>query len=295
MGFLTASCQVLLHARKHLAVDLTRTLTLGRQELHMKVEDLRDLAIAKGIGSPEQLQRLDRSKGYAEPFLELLGAQRIESLDASDYEQATIIHDLNEPVPSSLHGRFSCVIDGGTIEHVFHFPNAIRSCMDMLEAGGHYIGITPANNHLGHGFYQFSPELYYRVFGTENGFEVRVMLVKATSHWYEVADPAALRERTELVSNAPVTLVVIARKNKIMERFNTPQQSDYVAAWSPAAASMGTGRSGVADEARGLVRNVLPTGLKTRLRQLVSLTRKREEVPGLGTVDARHFKRVDLP
>jgi len=294
MGFLTASCQVLLHARKHLAVDLTRTLTLGRQELHMKVDDLRELAIAKGIGTAEQLQRLDRSKGYAEPFLELLGAQRIESLDASDYEQATIIHDLNEPVPVALHGRFSCVIDGGTIEHVFHFPNAIRSCMDMLETGGHYIGITPANNHMGHGFYQFSPELYYRVFGTENGFEVRVMLVKSASDWYEVTDPAVLRERTELVSSAPVTLVVIARKNKAMERFHTPQQSDYVSAWSPATASMRTGPSGAADEARELVRKVLPTGLKTRLRQLVSLTRKREEVPGLGTVDARHFKRVDL-
>lgn len=261
----------------------------------MKVDDLRDLAIAKGVGTAEQLQRLDLSKGYAEPFLELLGAQRIESLDASDYEQATIIHDLNDPVPPSLHGRFSCVIDGGTIEHVFHFPHAIRSCMDMLETGGHYIGITPANNHLGHGFYQFSPELYYRVFGTENGFDVRTMLVKAASHWYGVADPAALRERTELVGSAPVTLVVIARKIKAIERFHTPQQSDYVSAWAPAVASMGQGPPGTADEARQLARKLLPIGLKTRLRRLLALTRKREEVPGLGTVDARHFKRVDLP
>ncbi len=260
----------------------------------MNVDDLRELTIAKGIGTTEQRQRLDRSKGYAEPFLELLGAQRIESLDASGYEQATIIHDLNTPVPSSMHGRFSCVIDGGTIEHVFNFPNAIRSCMEMLEPGGHYIGITPANNHLGHGFYQFSPELYYRVLGAENGFEVRTMLVKADSHWYQVADPAVLHERTELVSSAPVTLVVIARRNKVMERFHTPQQSDYVSAWSPATAATGTSPTGAAGEVRDVVRKVLPTGLKTRLRQLLSLTRKREDVPGLGTVDARHFKRIDL-
>jgi hypothetical protein len=294
MGFLTASCRVLLYARKHLGVDHSRTLTLGRQELFMKVPDLQELARAYGIGTAEQIQRLDRSQGYAEPFLELLGADRIESIDSSDYEQATIVHDLNVPVPSSLHHRFTCVVDGGTIEHVFHFPNAIKSCMDMLETGGHYIGITPANNHMGHGFYQFSPELYYRVFGAENGFEVRTMLVRSASDWYEVADPKALRERTELVNAVPVTLFIIARKNRDVEGFHIPQQSDYVSAWK--AQDPGPNQQGPEKDsrARHLVRRILPTGVKTWLRRIKALTRNTAKIDGLGTIDTKHFKRIDL-
>lgn len=294
MGFLTASCQVLLYARKRLGADFSRTLTLGRQELHMKVDALRELATAQGIGTEEQLRKLDRSKGYAEPFLELLGAQRIESIDASDYEQATIIHDLNEPAPASLHGRFTCVVDGGTIEHVFNFPNAIRSCMDMLEVGGHYIGITPANNHLGHGFYQFSPELYYRLFSAENGFEVRAMLVRSATHWYEVADPKALRERTELVNAVPVTLMVVARKNEQVNAFHTPQQSDYVSAWRTLGTAAPTQGSPEESGVRHLARKMLPTPVKTLARRIISFTRKREVVEGLGKVDTRHFRRVEL-
>lgn len=293
MGFLNASCRVLLHARKHLGADFSSTLTLGRQELFVEPEALREMARAQGIGTSDQLKRLDRSEGYAEPFLELLGAVSIESIDASGYERATIIHDLNEPVPSSLHRRFTCVVDGGTIEHVFHFPNAIKSCMDMLEVGGHYIGITPGNNHMGHGFYQFSPELYYRLFGAENGFEVRTMLVKSASDWYEVADPKALRERTELVNAVPVTLFIIARKNKDVEAFHAPQQSDYVTAWKAQDPGQQRAAEG-GDHVLHLARKVLPTGVKTWLKRVLSFTRNKVTAEGLGTVDTRHFKRVDL-
>lgn len=293
MGLLTASCQALIHARVRLGVDFARCITLGRQEILLSAQELRDVTIAGGLVAPEPWA-LEHSGRYAEHWLALLGAKSVESIDASDYEQATIIHDLNIPVPASLHGRSTCVIDGGTIEHVFNFPVAIRSCMAMLEVGGHYIGMTPANNHLGHGFYQFSPELYFRLFSPQNGFEVRTMLVRAARNWYEVADPAVLGERIELVSAAPVTLFVIARKNKQVEAFHTPQQSDYVSAWNARSSAERPVKIANGGAAREWARKVLPTGVKTWLRGVANLTRKREEVEGLGTVDARHFKRVEL-
>ena len=49
--------------------------------------------------------------------------------------------------------------------------------MKMVKTGGHLMLFTPANNYFGHGFYQFSPELFYRVLSKENGFEVRRMVV----------------------------------------------------------------------------------------------------------------------
>lgn len=294
MGLLTASCQALFHARKRKGVDLARTLTLGRQEIFLSVEVLRDLARAHGMGEPEQLRCLERFQGYAEPFFELLGAASVESIDASDYEQATIIHDLNIPVPASLHGRFTCVVDGGTIEHIFHFPNAIKSCMDMLEVGGHYIGVTPGNNHMGHGFYQFSPELYFRLFGPENGFEVLSMLVRSEAEWYEVVDPRVLGERTELVNGAPVTLFIIARKVREAEVLHTPQQSDYVTAWKTRGTVVQPQDLSTGDRAGRLARQVLPTPVKTWLRRALQLTRRKEQVVGLGRIDPRHFKRVEI-
>ena len=294
MGFLNASCQLLFHARKHLGVDYARTLTLGRQELFMDLADLRKLALAQGIGTLEQLKHLEDSQGYSEPLFELLGAKRVDSMDASGYEQATIVHDLNVPVPSALHNRFTCIVDGGTIEHVFHFPNAIKSCMDMLELGGHYIGITPANNQMGHGFYQFSPELYFRVFGAANGFEVRTMLVRAAKDWYEVTDPETLGERTEFVNSLPVSLIVVARKCAVVGEFHTPQQSDYAAAWRSTDPARSNERRLNEGAVHHLARKVLPTSIKTWLNRVNALTKSRVEIEGLGTVRTKHFKRVDL-
>ena len=85
------------------------------------------------------------------------------------------------------------MLDSGSLEHVFNFPIAIANCMALTEVGGHFVAITPANNWCGHGFYQFSPELFYRVLCAENGFRVERMIVAECPDgtWLEVADPAA--------------------------------------------------------------------------------------------------------
>ena len=41
----------------------------------------------------------------------------------------------------------------------------------MVKLGGHFIGVYPIDNFCGHGFYQFLPELFFRCFSQENGFE----------------------------------------------------------------------------------------------------------------------------
>src|SRR5438477_418150 len=79
-------------------------------------------------------------------------------------------HDMNEPIPDKFKETYTAVLDGGSLEHVFNFPVAIKNCMEMVKVGGHYLAITPANNFFGHGFYQFSPELYFTVLSKENGF-----------------------------------------------------------------------------------------------------------------------------
>src|SRR5690606_18138908 len=131
-------------------------------------------------GAPRIL-RAYKFHDYADDFLrDALGARELDVMDYSAYEGAAVIHDLNQPVPGALHERFDAVIDGGALEHIFNFPVALSNLMNMTKPGGRVFLFLPANNLCGHGFYQFSPELMFRVFTEANGFETeRVTLWEA--------------------------------------------------------------------------------------------------------------------
>jgi len=143
--------------------------------------------------------------------------------------------------------------------------------MRMLKIGGFMYLTLPANNLCGHGFYQFSPELMFRIFTRDNGFELkRVMLAEArfpgtelapARGVYQVADPARIGSRVGLLSSRPAMLMVEARKTSGAELFErTPQQSDYAAAW----ARKGAGPSSYPTAARTLWR-MLPVAARNRL------------------------------
>jgi hypothetical protein len=229
MGLNTNATKLLLRLRSE-GFDYGKVLTLGRQRLNLSKVNLQKNL--KRFGYDADARELKKkSNGYCEPFLELLGAAHVDSMDVSDYENATLLHDLNEPIAAEYKGKYNTVIDSGTLEHVFNFPVAIKNCMELLQTGGHHIGITPCNNFFGHGFYQFSPELYYRVFSKENGFKVTHMYFfvddRSTS-FYSVKDPAAVRERVILNNAFPAFLFVVARKIAAQPIFKkAPQQSDY--------------------------------------------------------------------
>ncbi len=117
----------------------------------------------------------------------------------------------------------------------------------MVKQGGRLLWVTPANNFFGHGFYQFSPELLYRVLSPENGFEVEEMIAVEYGplrNWYRVIDPTKKRDRVKLINKYPVQLIAIAKRISDVEPFSTiPQQSDYSAMWdkhssAPAAAPL---------------------------------------------------------
>lgn len=107
-----------------------------------------------------------RSKGYLDDtaFFKLLGYQEVDSLDYSPYEQASIIWDLNQPIPEKYWNQYDLIFDGGTAEHVFHFPQFLRNIFLMLKPGGRVIHLSPSHNYVDHGFYMFSPTLYYEYY-----------------------------------------------------------------------------------------------------------------------------------
>lgn len=210
---------------------------IGRQILNLDftefTENLKGFELYQ---SDEHVQNLlTSSGGYAESFLNFLGAETIDSLDYSSYEGANKLHDMNLGIPEELKNKFSLVLESGSLEHIFNFPQAISNCMEMVEEGGHLLIITPVNNIMGHGFYQFSPEVFYRILNEANGFIIEQMLIFEYSpqeKWYQVEDPKKVRCRVELMNSSATYLCLRARKLKhvpVFQRF--PYQSDYEDAW----------------------------------------------------------------
>lgn len=236
MGFDVQGVKFLLSAHRS-GVRFTKTAIMGRQELFIDPMSLQRILRCFGMAenSAEVRRILTEADGFAEPLLQLLGAEHICSVDASSYEGASLVHDMNLPIPNNLKHAFSVVIDAGTLEHIFDFPAAIKNCMEMVQEGGHLLLMTPANNFMGHGFYQFSPELFFRVCSAENGFEVVraiVCEVDTDAQWYEVVDPARARRRVELVTSRPAYLLIQARKVRDVPILTVaPQQSDYAVLW----------------------------------------------------------------
>lgn len=182
-------------------------------------------------------------------FFKLLGARHVDEVDASDYEGASIIHDMNEPLPPQHRQRFDVVFDGGSMEHIFDVRLVLRNIGDLLKVGGLYVGTTCANNMLGHGFYQFSPELFYRYLCPENGWNSTTVFLcdhqKDTPRFWLVDDPLSTGGRIQVQTRSQLNLLVVAQKTASPSTFTVPQQSDYVAAWSHRSSSQDVARNRV--------------------------------------------------
>jgi hypothetical protein len=296
-------------------VRFDRAATIGRQALFLAPGDAERLLKRHGFLPGAQLRE---QPGFLDPVLGVLGAQEVTSIDASPYEGATVVHDLNTPVPEDLEQRFSVVFDGGTLEHVFNVPVAMESYMRMVEVGGHLIIHTMANNYLGHGFYQFSPEFFFRILRPENGFQLERIVVleneiawrtvlgvpiplERAGPWHEVVDPAEAGDRVVLQNSRPVVMQVQARRVAVTPLFATvPQQSDYSAVWTgqgaqPAApAGLGASiRDRLAARLTPERKSWLALGLAPRVLRILPRLPLRRETRERSLRNRRFYRRVD--
>ena len=291
-------CKFLFYAKK-LGVDFNETITLGRMSLYATKEDIQDTLTY--FQSDKKITDVAFPVDYSEPVFKLLGATVTDSVDYSNYENATFIHDFNTPIPEAMKRKYTAVVDSGTIEHIFNFPVAIKNCMEMLKTGGHYIGITPVNNMMGHGFYQFSPELFFNVFNNDNGFRVKKAIIYTQgpdgefSDWYEVMNPASVKTRVVLVNSKVTYLMVLAEKVSEQPIFaKTPQQSDYQALWAIREALRTNVKPANEGTLKFMYRKFTPRPIKIFLRNVYDMFTKEKIVnEDLGNFNADHFRKIE--
>jgi hypothetical protein len=237
MGIDTAAAQLILLARNYADFDSSRGLTFGHQKNYIGAMLKRE--IRTHLKASKEALALE----YADGFFHAAGIPKLDVLDISDYEGANVIQDLNLKIPESLQ-KYSLVIDIGTLEHVFNVGQGLENLKSLCIPGGYVLMLSPANNWLGHGFYQFSPELFFRNFDDSQGWEVKAMyLVRKNLFrvaWYEVPDPKVKERRGNLHSIGATYVGVIARKREERDIAPPIQQSDYVTAWdSPSVSRVG--------------------------------------------------------
>jgi SAM-dependent methyltransferase len=287
---------LLAHAQD-LGVSFEKTLAIGRQALFIEPFELEAHRRLRGLPALQEPARAAGAPRYFEPLMQQwLGASQAESVDASAYESATHLHDMNLPWPgeSAQRGRFDAVLDFGCLEHVFNFPVAWRNCVDLCRVGGHILHSLPANNLSGHGFYQFSPELFFNLYQAQNGFELRGLWFAMKGdrlHWWKVANPMDVKRRVNLCNSHEVYMLVIARKLREPGPLPAPQQSDYAQAeWvnGPAAA----GAAAAPSARQSLVRRFAQWGWIDALRagreRLRAVQRSGLSLP------APDYQRVDV-
>lgn len=210
--------------------DFGATVTLARQGLH----------VTKAIADDDHNKRtIDKAEAECEYFIDetlkrVFGSTSVDSIDYSDYEGASIIHDLNVPLGKD-RPQFNTVIDAGTTEHIFSITTALANARDLCRTGGMIIHILPANNFCGHGFWQFSPELFLGLYSEGNGFrdtEIYLAKLDDPKRWFRL-HALAHGGRGNFFSSFRVHILVkTVKATNSNGAFLSPQQLDYTEMWT---------------------------------------------------------------
>jgi SAM-dependent methyltransferase len=233
MGIDLPAFEFLLKANAEFG-DFGSTVVLGRQRLLMRTEADRTRFGAVLEKYRPDLSLVDVEGEYVDRLIKALGGTPYQVMDNSAYEGAEVIHDLNEPLPKTLKGQFDTVIDVGTLEHVFNIATAMKSMAEAVRVGGQFLCLNIANHHLGHGFWQFSPEVFFRTFCPAHGYEARLADLYYQAAFHPFRDPQTAGRRLPIKTPGYTYITFGARKTEERPIFEDgwPVQADYVAAWT---------------------------------------------------------------
>jgi hypothetical protein len=162
MGIVNYSVEALVYASTF-CKNKRRALMLGRQNMFIDKKMVEQAFKTHGYTFNHEVEE------YAENIFTSLGFETIDSMDATDYEKCTIVQDMNKPL--STNTKYDFIFDGGTTEHIFNIPQCFQNIIDLLDEGGVICHAVPNNNMSGHGFYQFSPEIYMMAYSEKYGME----------------------------------------------------------------------------------------------------------------------------
>ena len=248
MGILKTHIRLLAMEQVRSQIVRGRVITFGQQAVYSDHHDVERILIEHGLtpkplpGTFDTKNKIPSWKGSsydrftnAATIFALLGATDTSVADISDYEGAEIVTDLNQPVAKEYLGQFDVVFDAGTIEHVFNVPQAFENVCKLLKPTGSIILHHPSSNALDHGFYSFSPTLYFDYFGANGFTDMRCYITEGSPYTYgkkqHVFEYKRVGQEYPLLSGQAVGSVFFAtrRADHVAVAQKIPTQSVYLA------------------------------------------------------------------
>lgn len=224
-------------------------------------------------------------------FFKLLGVEKAEAMDISDYEKAEYLCDLNRPVPSELAGRFDAILDFGTIEHIFDVRQTLTNISRMLKPGGRILHCVGTTNRIGHGFYMFSPCLFYDYYLANQFADTRAYLVEG-GRWnssfekkklYEYAYNSNCDLETGFQSCRAISVFFVARKTKESTGDAVPIQHQFMDRFTASRQGVSASKS---NAFKSYLKQQAPSFLRTwhRRWQIVKWRSQKQGMRDLGEI-----------
>jgi hypothetical protein len=261
VAFIRATVKLIL--RERTAYDYqSPVLCLGVPEVYVTANELEDWCRTfSGRPSHVSVAEMELTRhptgsrlGWvsADTFFKALGLEEVHTVDIPGAEQSTgMVHDLNEPFPVKMHGKFRLVLDPGTTEHVFDMKTCLTNVVRVLDIGGTVIHQVPVYSYNG-GYYSMNPSVLHDFYAANGFADIRsFVLMWDRYHPYTGSirvypyDEGVLGSRHALADRDQVRytpmLLTFARKHEEVKTIKSPLQYEgaYISGGgiSPASSS----------------------------------------------------------
>ena len=252
MGLNKQTLKILLKENQFKKIS-GKYLSIGRHTVNIDYDNL--LAIFRRFGlstkcidslyANQQFDELTRHSNRTVLDSDLLNcfsdAEYI-CLDRSDYEGATVIQDMNGPVPKELHGQFDFIYNGSCMDNLFDPFTFIKNTSDMLKSNGRVLHIEAAGGVPG-AYLMYSPEWFFSYYAINEFLDCKVYVTIAkgkgnANHIYDTElyawQPFYTRNEGYKIIDASKSInglmhvIVIAEKGESSTSHLTPIQMQYL-------------------------------------------------------------------
>lgn len=156
--------------------------------------------------------------------------QEVFKLLNSTFECCDIVQDFGIEKVVDLNyphdlGKFTLVIDPGTIEHCFNIGQAVMNAANAVIPGGHIIH-TPPMTLMNHGFWNVCPTALWD-FYEQNGWTIKTFMAIVTND-------IRLHTLNRFLPVPEYSLLCIAQRNTL-NQLKWPMQAKYVKKYEKAA------------------------------------------------------------
>lgn len=155
-----------------------RFASIGVQTVHATQSQIETLVGDSSLANLERVPR-ERVTRHASgnisdrDLLTTLFDVEYTSIDRSDYEGASTILDLNNPIPSSFHNQFDFVYSGGSLDNVFDPATLLVNCAKLLKPGGRFLSYDVSQGLIG-AYLRITPEWLYSYFAVNEWSDCQV-------------------------------------------------------------------------------------------------------------------------